>query len=488
MADHVGGERILLVDDEPAILDACNIVLTRAGYRVRNTTSPHEAIEFAIQEPFDLLLSDIMMPGMSGIELLRTIKHIYPDIVGVMITGHGTMDTAIEALRAGATGFLLKPFGAQELRITIEEALAKSRMLKENVRLKALMPLYESSKAFYQEMSLERLVRVIAEQVAKGIEADQVSLLLPEQGEPRASAYRVQAAYPPTQPTTPVNPQVLDWVITTKEPLRLIEGETTNLPESLSGVPKPGPVIYLPLMANGTVLGILRAKKAGADQQFSDGEVEMLSIQGSQAAIALQNALLVRDLENSYLATLATLANALEARDLETRGHCERLSQNAVLIGKVMGLPPEELETIRVGALLHDIGKIGIPDAILRKPTKLTDEEYAIIKQHPIIGARILEPVARLRPASVIVRHHHERYDGHGYPDGLRGEEIPLGARIVTVADAFEAITENRVYHVGESVVHALEELRRCRGTQFDPHVVDAFFEVIRGSQPVKYP
>ena len=483
MPDAGTSERILLVDDEPAIVDACTMGLTRSGYFVRGTTSPHEAIELAIQDPFDLLLTDIMMPGMSGIELLRTIKHLYPDMAGVVITGHGTMETAVDALRAGASGFLMKPFTASELRLSVEEALAKSRVVKENARLKAIMPLHESSKAFYREMSLDRLTKVIAEQVAKGIEADQVSVLLPET--PGSLSYRAEATFPPEGPTFPPNSQLLEWVVKTAEPLTTMEGEPSNLPAGLAGAPKQGPVIYLPLQVNGSTLGILRAKKQGADQRFSDGEIEMLGTQGSQAAIAIQNALLLRDIENGYLSTLAVLANALEARDVETQGHCERLAKHAVLIGEAMGVNSEDLEGIRVGGLLHDIGKIGTPDSVLRKPSRLTEEEFNIIKRHPIVGERILAPIPRLERAGPIVRHHHERYDGTGYPDGLRGEEIPLGARIVTVADAFDAMTADRVYRPGQSVVYSLEELQRYRGTQFDPHVVDALFEVLHRTRQV---
>jgi putative nucleotidyltransferase with HDIG domain len=421
-----------------------------------------------------------MMPGMSGIEVLRTIKQIYPDMAAVIITGHGTMDTAVEALHAGANGFLLKPFTASELRMSVEEALAKSRVVKENARLKAIMPLHESSKAFYQEMSLDRLTKVVTEQVAKGIEADQVAVLLPKEG---TGLYQTQASFSQTgSPMPTINAQLLDWVVKTAEPLTTMEGESTSLPASLSGIPRLGQVVYLPLIANGVTIGILRAKKEGSEKHFTDGEIEMLTIQGSQAAIAIQNALLVRDIEDGYLSTLAVLANALEARDSETQGHCERLAKHAVLIAEAMGVQGDDVEGIRVGGLLHDIGKIGTPDNILKKPAKLTDEEYDIIKRHPAVGAKILEPIPRLAKASPIVRHHHERFDGNGYPDGLRGTEIPLGARIVTVADAFEAMTANRPYRSGQSVVYSLEELQRHRGTQFDPMVVDAFFEVLHQS------
>lgn len=474
-----GQERILLVDDERAIVDAATTGLMRAGYQVTGTQSPHEAIDLAIRQPFDLLLADIMMPGLNGIELLRTVKHLYPDIAGVMITGYGSMESAIDALRAGATGFLLKPFTANELRMAVEDALAKSRVMKENVRLKALMPLYESSKMFYGEMSLDRLVHSVTEQLAKSVEAEHVSVLLSQGSSSEDRAFRPEATYPPHGLVPPVGKEVLDWVTKTSEPLMLNEGGATNLPAELTGIPKAGPVLYVPLITNGQTVGILRVKKAGVDQQFGDAEVEVLSIQASQAAIAIHNAMLIRDLENGYLDALAALANALEARDIETRGHTERLSTNGILIAQQMALSTDDVESVRVGALLHDIGKIGVPDAILRKPARLTPEEYSVIKQHPIIGDRILAPIPQLQKARAVVLNHHERFDGKGYPYGLTGDDIPIAARIVTVADVFDAVTENRPYHAGESVVRALEELRRGSGSQFDPKVVDAFFEVL---------
>jgi response regulator RpfG family c-di-GMP phosphodiesterase len=483
LPDRNAAERVLLVDDERPIVDACTMGLNRAGYDVRATTSPHEAIEIAIREPIDLVLTDIMMPQMSGIELLRTVKHLYPDAAGVMITGHGTMDAAIEALRAGATGFLLKPFTASELRMAVEDALSKSRVLKENVRLKTMLPLYESSKAFYGEMGLHQLTRTIVEQVARNVAADHVSLLLAEAPSPDGAPFRVAAAYPPNGVVTQVSEDVLTWVAKTEEPLVLNEGAATNLPAQLAGTPPPSAVMYLPLLANKKLVGILRIRKTGGSQTFGDPEIEMLTIQGSQAAIALQNAQLLKSVEDGYLDALSTLANVLEARDIETRGHVERLANNCVLIAKQLGLTAEDVEAVRVGALLHDIGKIGIPDAILRKPSSLSPEEYEVVRRHPVIGDRILAPIPQLQKARAAVLSHHERWDGTGYPFGLEAERIPLTARIVCVADAFDAMTETKPYHSGQSVVKALEELQRCKGTQFDPKVVDAFFEVLSAVQ-----
>jgi len=151
----------------------------------------------------------------------------------------------------------------------------------------------------------------------------------------------------------------------------------------------------------------------------------------------------------------------------------------ALAVGRQLGMNAHELEDLRYGAILHDIGKIGVPDQVLKKPTGLEAQEWEIIRQHPLIGAKILEPVAHLTGAARIVRHHHERYDGTGYPDGLAGEAIPLGARILAVVDAYCAIEDERVYKPARSREEAVAELKRCAGSQFDPHLVEIFLQLL---------
>jgi len=473
---------VLLVHDEPSIVDSCSIPLSRAGCLVTGTTSPHEAIELAIREPYDLLLSDIAMPSMSGAELLRTVKHLYPDMAGVLMTGHGTMQIAIDALRAGANGLLLKPFTASELRLAVEDALAKTRMLKENARLKALLPLYESGRAFYRETNLDHLTGTISEQIAKTMSADYAIVLLPEVSS-QSPSFRRHAAFSRQAPPVEVSEQILQWVAATQEPLTVREGENVNLPPELSGIPRAGVVMYLPLMANGTLLGILGVKKAGSHERFSDDETEMLSIQAGQAAMAIDNALLLYRLGSGYTEALAVLANVLEARNPESRGHTERLSQNSELIAKRLGLSADEVASARIGAVLHDIGTVGVPDSILLKPGKLTAKEFDLMKRHPVLGNRLLAPIPALQQARAAVLAHHERYDGTGYPYGLANQEIPIAARIIAVADAFDAVTQTRVYRAGESAVRALDELSKGSGTQFDPDVVAAFFDTLEAAR-----
>jgi putative nucleotidyltransferase with HDIG domain len=198
-----------------------------------------------------------------------------------------------------------------------------------------------------------------------------------------------------------------------------------------------------------------------------------------QAAVALENARLYEELEDAYVQTVLALANAVDARDAYTADHSQRLAAWAEATARELGCSEEEVRAIRWAALLHDIGKIGVPDHILQKPGPLDEAEWEVIKRHPEIGAEIVAPVKKLAHVAPIIRAHQERWDGAGYPDGLRGEEIPLGARILAVVDAYGAIIDERPYKKARSHQEAVAELRRCAGTQFDPQVVGAILRVL---------
>src|ERR687893_376210 len=186
----------------------------------------------------------------------------------------------------------------------------------------------------------------------------------------------------------------------------------------------------------------------------------------------------LRSLEDAYRTTLRALTAALEARDSETHGHSERVVNFSLRLGREMGLDKEQLRSLEFGSLLHDIGKIGVPDAILRKPAALTEAEWMKMREHPLHGQKILRGIEFLEGASRVVAQHHEKWDGSGYPLGLRGEEIDLNARIFAVADAFDAITSDRVYRAGKPYEAAAAELERHAGRQFDPEVVAAFLRI----------
>jgi len=238
-------------------------------------------------------------------------------------------------------------------------------------------------------------------------------------------------------------------------------------------------VINVPLISKGKSFGCLGVFGINRQKGFSSHDVELLESVGQQAAIAIENANLFKDLEHLFINTLKSLATIMDAKSPWTRGHAERVTDYAVAIGKKLGLDDNTLQTLKLGGLLHDIGKIGTYDVVLDKPDKLTREEFEIVKSHPERGAMILEPIKQLKDIVPIVRHHHERIDGTGYPDGLKGEEIPLLARILSVADAYDSITADRPYRKSPRLDYALSELRNNAGTQFDPKIVDALLEVI---------
>lgn len=187
-------------------------------------------------------------------------------------------------------------------------------------------------------------------------------------------------------------------------------------------------------------------------------------------------------LEKSYLESIETLRYTVEAKDTYTRGHSDRVSEYAVLIGKKVGLPEDELKTLQIGGLFHDIGKIGVPDTILQKEAKLTDDEYSEIKNHPSIGAHILSTATIFKEIIPIVKHHHERYDGHGYPSQLKGEDIPYLARITAIADTFDAMTSKRSYRDALPMETVISEFERCKGTQFDSKLADTFLDILKNN------
>jgi len=336
-----GKPRVLVVDDEPEVRNLlCDLLGER--YDCTPAASAEEALSKLDAAEFDLLLSDIQMGGMSGLEMIPRVLSKSPDTVVVTVSGMQTIESAVGAMRVGAFDYVIKPFELPRVEAAVSRAL-------EHRSLRVAKRRYESH--------LEELVR----------------------------------------------------------------RRTSEL----------------------------------------DGAL--------------------RSLEDAYRSTLKALIKALEARDSETSGHSERVVSFSLRLGRELGLGGEQSRSLEFGSLLHDIGKIGVPDAILRKPAALTQEEWVRMREHPLHGQRILRGIEFLEGASRVVAQHHERWDGTGYPVGLKGEEIDLNARIFAVADAFDAITSDRVYRGCKSYECAAAELDRHAGAQFDPRVVEAFGRVSAG-------
>ena len=239
-------------------------------------------------------------------------------------------------------------------------------------------------------------------------------------------------------------------------------------------------VMCAPLINKGAVLGVIYVDNREKPDNFDEDDTALLSALASQSAVAIDNSRLYENIQQAYHEVILALMNTVEAKDEYTRGHSQRVSRGALGIAREMGLSEEESKKIQTAAELHDIGKIGVRDLIIGKESSLSTMEFDLMKDHVVTGENIIRPIEYLRFAGPMIRHHHERYDGGGYPDGLKGDGIPLGARIIGVIDAFDAMTTKRPYNEPLSFEEALEEFETLKGKQFDPDVVDALVRFIK--------
>lgn len=238
-------------------------------------------------------------------------------------------------------------------------------------------------------------------------------------------------------------------------------------------------ILCVPLKVKNRIIGVMEAVNKLKKETFDGADKYLLEVFASQAAIAIENARLLKNLRDSYLGAINSLTEAVNAKDHYTAGHVDRVGEFALAIAKQLSLDKETIEVIHQAAVLHDVGKIGIPESVLLKPGKLTDEEFTMMKNHPLLSAKIVQPIG-LNPRIVeAIKHHHERIDGRGYPDGVKGEEINIETKILCVADSYDAMTSDRPYRRGLSKETAVGELKKGSGTQFDTAIVEAFITVL---------
>jgi len=486
------GQTILIVDDEEHIRRLCSEILKRESYQTFTAASGKSAVELSRLQPFDLLLTDISMPGMDGLKLLQTIKDNQKEIASVVMTGYGTIDNAVEAMKLGAQGFVIKPFSREELVQAVGDALERYRLLRENMRLKLLVPLFEVGKTLLSDLHLKSLLETFNHVVLKETRSDAAAVMLIDD---RTHAVETESCFIlPDGFSKETFQRIVEtlgrWVVEKKTPLLLAEeGALTDEMRSFLQQAGLASVVVLPFVSKDQITGLLILCKKHGNASFNPSDLELTSILCGQATIAIENAKLFeviesknRELETFYFETVNALAQAIEAKDVYTGGHGDRLVDFAISVAERLNVSDEERVWLKYAAALHDIGKIGVKEAILTKPGKLTPEEYEEMKTHPAKGAEIIKEVKFLAPVVPIVYHHQERYDGKGYPAGLSGHQIPIGSRIVAVLDAFDAMTTNRPYRKGLPTEVAIDELRRYSGVQFDPQVVEAFIQAISES------
>jgi putative nucleotidyltransferase with HDIG domain len=470
----MAGERILIVDDEEMIRDLCSHILAAEGYGVTVMPNGESALAELGRNTTDLLITDIKMPGIDGLELFERVRKLNPDIVTIFITGHGTVDTAIESLMRGVEGFVLKPFTQEELVNAVDRAVTRSRLQKENIRLKALIPLFEISKLLISEIDMAHLFRIITEVLVKEFSVERVSLMLVDEA---SGNLMIRASHGlPTdlavQAKRRSDEGISGIVLKNRKPLIITKGKhkDADVMAALNCNDMPLSSMSVPLIGKDKVLGVLNISKF-TDPSFTTSDLQIVSVLASQVVAAMENASLYEGLRESYFRTVQALVAAVEAKDPYTRWHSTNVAKYAVAIGREWGLSPSQLEDIHIAAILHDVGKIGISERIISKPDRLSSEEFAIMKDHPAHGMRILEPIGFAQSIISAIYQHHERYDGKGYPQGISGENIALTARILSVADAIDAMVSERPYRGTISSDAVLQELEAEAGRQFDPEI-----------------
>lgn len=327
-------DRILIVDDEEDIRSLLSDILTQEGYRCRSSSTAEDAWQELRAHTYSLAMIDIRLPGMSGMELLKKVKHqLSPPVATILLTAVTNLEMAVQAMKSGAYDYITKPFTGHTVTMRVTQALDKRRLVLENLDYRK---------------NLEKKIR---------------------------------------------------------EQSKTIQG--------------------------------------------------------------------------SLLKTIEALSRTLEAKDPATREHAQRVIKYSSNLARELSLSPQEIENIRIAALLHDIGKLGIRQKILEKSHPLLEEEVEHIKRHPLVAEKILGPIDDLKEIIQLVKHHHERWDGAGYPDHLKGEEIPLGSRILSLADAYDAMISSRVYRVPFSPAQAIAEIKAKAGTQFDPKAAKVFIRMV---------
>lgn len=466
--------KILVVDDEAGILDLCTRILQQS-YEIATAPDGPAAIAAARGSPPDLLLTDIRMPGMTGLEAAKRIVEAHPEVSVVVMTGFSEFDTLLETVRLGVSGFLMKPFTPDDLRKTVEESLRKGLYFKNNTRLRSLTPLLDLHGGRLADVDHNRMLQTLVETVQHELEADAVTLVcMDDDGQDIVVSASANGNGAPTVTITPHADGLEQFSYSAN-------GEATDEGMPALKVDAEGRLLTVPLAASERVLGVLTTTRKSVP--FTTGDRDVLRLICAQAAIAIENVRLFKRLKRSYWRTVYALAATVDLRDHPTAGHSDRLAHYAVSIGRRLGLTEDQLEELKIAALLHDIGKIGIGDGILLKPGDLTSDEYDWMKTHTLMGARILA-MADFSPRVVeAVLFHHERFDGTGYPLALREDQIPIEARILTAADALESITSTRSYRAAMPLEHAVAELERGRGTQFDPRVVDALLACLQSGE-----
>ena len=481
---------ILVLDDDPVVRRALTDTLTDEGYQVETAADGLEGLEKAKAPPFDILLVDLRLPGMDGIEVLREIREVTPEVIVILMTAYATLETAKEAMKLGAYDYIAKPLDPDAVTALLEKALEKRRL---NLEMKAAVEVPKILVVDDEAIVCQALTDVLGDEgyrvttVQSAYEAldmmkrETFHILIADLRLPDLDGIELIAA------ARGIDPEILALVITGYPSIETaVEAMKTSAYDYITkpidsdllvaAVRRGWERQRLAILNKQLLTRLLRTNeelreaKEKVEQLFEQAQQEIAERRRAEEELRRSFEKLRRTLEE----TVHTLTSAVEMRDPYTAGHQRRVTQLACAIANEMDLPEEQIEGLRMAGLIHDLGKINVPAEILSKPGGLNSLQYDLIKMHSQVGHDVLKTVEFPWPLAQIVLQHHERMDGSGYPQGLSGEEIILEARILAVADVVEAMASRRPYRPPRGIKKALEEISQNRGVLYDPEVVDA--------------
>ncbi len=457
---------ILVADDEVRVRQVLRDMISALGkeYIIYTAADSREALHLLSSLPLDLALVDIYMPtGEDGFELIKKMRAHNPHLMIVVITGEPKYERVLEALRLGVTDFLAKPISLTDLRKILTTLKEKDQ------RRDAVQVPREPSVPVEPEKALppggQHFLRSLGEKLAEIRSPNELYAFLTDMAISLSGGTWAK------------------FYLYDQEHGRMQLVSQSGTPPGRSGADisqrqETASCFSFPLKIRGELLGILHVYRP-PKQRFEAEVMNRLHLLAERFLLTLENLTLQESVFTNLYDTLLALINSLEARDPSTRHHSVRVTSIAAKFAEKIGLSRPLVDSLRRAGALHDIGKIGIPDAILLKPAALTPEEMEIIRQHPVIGEHIIAPLHLLPRERDIILHHHERWDGKGYPSGLAGADIPLLARIVALADSYDAIISDRPYRRRRSHEEALAEIAAHAGSQFDPELTEQFIEVM---------
>ncbi|HEB76359.1 MAG TPA: response regulator [Nitrospirae bacterium] len=484
--------RVLIVDDDESIRCVLSDMVRSAGpYQTDIAMDGLDGLRKVRHDEYDIIFTDIKMPRMGGLEFMQEVRKQDPMIPVVVITAYSYLETAVSAMKQGAADFITKPFTFNDIRHILSKVIRERELIKsfacngnkdavvEALNSELYKRLQEINTLFTLSIELDEIKENsgifsrIVSMVARLLKAKRVALGLIENG---IIENRYTIGFAHVQKLV-LGGSVYEDVMRSKRHVVLEVGQESPL----NGYPLESEFLIIPLVLNNEVLGFLSVTDKTDGYKFADEEINLALTLAHKACLRLENNALYEITYNNLINTLKTLILTVEARDSYTKQHSERVTKLSLEIADAMGCAQAEMDAIRFAGYLHDIGKIGVRDIVLLKPGGLTEEEFEEIKKHPVVGDNIVSPLGSFPLERLLIRHHHERFDGRGYPDGLEGEDIPLIARILAVADTYDSMTTTRPYRRGVDHRTAIGEIQRCSSTQFDPVVVRAFMTTATG-------